>query len=130
MSQNIEILDGGLGHMIKRLGVSIHGSQPGAIERFQNLTMSNIVDPEIVQNAHIEFLRSGCDIITTNNYGAIPKCLPFDHLVELEQSKEKYQIAQSSKISIAQVLRENGFFERSRDINDKQVLKYLSLSFL
>ena len=125
MSRNMDILDGGMGHMIKRLGVSIEGSQPGSIERFHNLTMANVLDPDIVQKAHIEFLNSGCNVITTNNYAAIPKCLRFDHLINAQNIKKNLdgQGHTYSKTSIAQVLRETGFFDCSGDNNSKQVCK-------
>ena len=38
---DVDTLDGGMGHMIKRLGVSISGAQKGAIERFYNINMVN-----------------------------------------------------------------------------------------
>ena len=120
----MDILDGGMGHMIKRLGVKINGSQPGAIERFQNLTMANILNPDIVQNAHIEFLKAGSTIITTNNYAAIPKCLRFDHLIDLESTNgcTGRADAANSKSTIDQVLRETGFFKGLNENNNKQVL--------
>jgi methionine synthase I (cobalamin-dependent) len=58
-SQNIYILDGGMGHMIKRLGVTLNRAQKGSIERFYNITLTNLMNPEIVQNAHLEFLKAG-----------------------------------------------------------------------
>ena len=124
MLKNMEILDGGMGHMIKRLGVEIEGSQPGAIERFYNLTMANILDPDVVQKAHIEFLKAGSTVITTNNYAAIPKCLRFDQLMDSEKTDRNPVTEKDiySKSSIDQVLRQTGFFKGSGGNDYKQVL--------
>ena len=124
MLKNMEILDGGMGHMIKRLGVEIEGSQPGAIERFYNLTMANILYPDVVQKAHTEFLKAGSTVITTNNYAAIPKCLQYDQLMESEKTDRNPVTDKDiySKSSIDQVLRETGFFKGSGGNDYKQVL--------
>ena len=125
----MEILDGGMGHMIKRLGVELEGSQPGAIERFYNLTMANILDPDVVQKAHIEFLKAGSTVITTNNYAAIPKCLRFDHLMDSEKTDRNPVTEKDiyTKSSIDQVLRETGFFKGSGGNDYKQVLSCIIL---
>ena len=86
--------------------------------------MANILNPDIVQNAHIEFLKAGSTIITTNNYAAIPKCLRFDHLIDLEiiNGGTGRADAPNAKSTIDQVLRETGFFKGSNENNNKQVL--------
>ena len=120
----MEILDGGMGHMIKRLGVEIEGSQPGAIERFYNLTMANILDPDLVQKAHTEFLKAGSTVITTNNYAAIPKCLRSDQHMDSEKTDRNPETEKDiySRYSIDQILRETGFFKGSGGNDYKQVL--------
>ena len=120
----MEILDGGMGHMIKRLGVELEGSQPGAIERFYNLTMANILDPDVVQKAHTEFLKAGSTVITTNNCAAIPKCLRFGQLMDSEKTDRNPVTEKDiySKSSIDQVLRQTGFFKGSGGNDYKQVL--------
>ena len=119
-SQNIYILDGGMGHMIKRLGVNIDGAQKGSIERFYNITMVNLMNPDIVQNAHLEFLKAGCNIITTNNYAAIPKCLRFknpNHL-EINETSAEFKAENNLNQSIHHILQETGFYENFGDINE------------
>jgi S-methylmethionine-dependent homocysteine/selenocysteine methylase len=119
-AQNIYILDGGMGHMIKRLGVNLKGAQKGSIERFYNITMTNLMNPEIVKNAHLEFLKAGCNIITTNNYAAVPKCLRFKHPSNLEIDVGKLASKDSTETtqSIDSILQETGFFENG-DVNHK-----------
>ena len=116
-SQNIYILDGGMGHMIKRLGVNINGAQKGSIERFYNITLTNLMNPEIVQNAHLEFLKAGCNIITTNIYAAVPKCLRFKQPSNL-QTDGRSKAASETTQSIDRILQESGFFENG-DVNHR-----------
>ena len=110
--EEIEILDGGMGHMIKRLGVSINAGRKGSVERFSNITMANLINPGIVQNAHLAFLEAGCNVITTNNYAATPKCLR-----PIQPSRRK-DIESSTKF-ISQILTESGFFRTFGETNEK-----------
>ena len=117
--QNTDIVDGGMGHMLRRLGVDIDGTEPGSIQRFRKITMANVTNPEIVQEAHLAFLKSGCNIITTNNYAAIPKCLLYEGPTNTgldNPAAVKYSEKTESKI-IADVLKETGFFDEPQTSN-------------
>ena len=120
-SNNIDTLDGGMGHMIKRLGVSISGAQKGAIERFYNINMVNLTDPELVQNAHISFLNAGSNVITTNNYAVVPKCLRIkEHMDDNARVTLLKEISLGYKSkTVAQILAEEGFFKNSEATTEK-----------
>ena len=122
MSQHMYILDGGMGHMIKRLGVTIDGAQIGSIQRFHNITMANLIEPELVQSAHIAFLEAGCNIITTNNYAAVPKCLHFQDpsVDQFDLTTSCTENPETQSKTIAEVLKDTGFFEKT-DSCDKKV---------
>ena len=118
---DVDTLDGGMGHMIKRLGVSISGAQKGAIERFYNINMVNLTDPELVQNAHISFLNAGSNVITTNNYAVVPKCLRIkEHMDDNARVTLLKEISLGDKSkTVAQILAEEGFFKNSEATTEK-----------
>eukprot|EP00658_Telonema_sp_P-2_P081990 TRINITY_DN8553_c0_g1_i1.p1 TRINITY_DN8553_c0_g1~~TRINITY_DN8553_c0_g1_i1.p1 ORF type:complete len:242 (+),score=38.52 TRINITY_DN8553_c0_g1_i1:213-938(+) len=80
------LIDGGMGHHLKRLGVKIEG-KVGSLERFLGVCAANTTDPELVVQAHVDFIDAGADAITTNSYSVIPSVLallgePRDRLAE------------------------------------------------
>ncbi|NKB92932.1 MAG: homocysteine S-methyltransferase, partial [Candidatus Nanopelagicales bacterium] len=68
------ILDGGMGHLLRRNGVDISGPI-GTMERFRGVARANRDSPDIVLQSHLQFLRSGADVITTNTYACVPAAL-------------------------------------------------------
>lgn len=67
--QEIKLLDGGMGHLIKQWGVAI----PGLVVEQQFLAgcLAIQADPGTVLRAHTAYIEdAGCDIITTNNFVA------------------------------------------------------------
>ena len=70
----ITILDGGMGHLLRRMGVKING-KVGSLERFLNVATANITNPLLVERAHVDFLKAGAQIITTNSYACVPNVL-------------------------------------------------------
>jgi len=69
----LTILDGGMGHLMRRNGVSIEG-ELGSVGRFSSVALrANVEHPDLVISAHLEFLRAGATVITTNSYGCIPR---------------------------------------------------------
>ena len=68
------ILDGGMGHLLRRNGVDISGPI-GTMERFRGVARANRDWPDIVLHSHLQFLRSGADVITTNTYACVPAAL-------------------------------------------------------
>ena len=71
------ILDGGMGHLLRRNGVDISGPI-GTMERFRGVARANRDSPDIVLHSHLQFLRSGADVITTNTYACVPAALATD----------------------------------------------------
>ena len=68
------ILDGGNGHALRRNGVLIKGVI-GTMERFLNVALANRDQPEIVIKTHLQYLRAGANVITTNNYSCVPAAI-------------------------------------------------------
>eukprot|EP00750_Incisomonas_marina_P000215 INCI10181.2.p1 GENE.INCI10181.2~~INCI10181.2.p1 ORF type:complete len:247 (+),score=48.72 INCI10181.2:114-854(+) len=68
------LLDGGMGHQLKAMGVEINGIV-GSMERFLGVAMANSAQPDLVRDAHVAFIDAGADVITTNNYAVVPSCL-------------------------------------------------------
>jgi len=71
---SLTILDGGMGHQLKRMGVAIEG-EVGSLKRFLGVALANLHDPELVVRAHQLYIEAGADVITTNSYACIPACL-------------------------------------------------------
>ena len=68
------ILDGGMGHLLRRKGVPVSGAI-GSMERFLNVALANRNQKETVCESHLDFLRAGANVITTNNYACVPSAL-------------------------------------------------------
>jgi len=67
----VMIMDGGMGHMLRRLGVTVQG-EVGSVERFLGVAMANQNTPELVEKAHRAFIDAGAQVVITNNYSCIP----------------------------------------------------------
>lgn len=70
--KKILLLDGGMGHQLRAMGVPIQG-EVGSLKRFLGVAVTNVEQPELVVSAHAAFLDAGADIITTNSYAVIPR---------------------------------------------------------
>ena len=70
----ITVLDGGMGHELRRRGVVIEGPL-GSQQRFLGVALANVEQPALVTAAHTGFLAAGAEIITTNNYAVVPNTL-------------------------------------------------------
>ena len=68
------LLDGGMGHQLRTMGVKIEGPL-GTMQRFLGVAMANSQQPELVTAAHLSYIDAGADVITTNNYAVVPNCL-------------------------------------------------------
>lgn len=60
----MKILDGGLGRELARRGAPFRQPEWSAL--------ALIEAPEIVKEAHLDFIRAGAEVITTNNYAVVP----------------------------------------------------------
>jgi len=68
------VLDGGMGHQLRNMGVEIKG-EIGTMERFLGVATANTSNPALVTEAHLAFIDAGANVITTNNYAVVPSCL-------------------------------------------------------
>jgi len=68
---SIIILDGGMGHLLRRHGVQIAG-EIGTMQRFLGVALANVDAPEVVCKAHTEYLEAGAHVIITNSYACVP----------------------------------------------------------
>lgn len=83
--RSITILDGGMGHLLRRMGVKIEG-KVGSLERFLNVATCNVTNPMLVERAHLEFLKAGAQVITTNSYACIPNVLTKTEVIDTDES--------------------------------------------
>ena len=66
MTDEVTLLDGGMGHELKNRGLSSDGSfLAGALANEGR-------HAEIVESIHCDFLAAGCEVITTNSFVAVP----------------------------------------------------------
>ena len=64
MSNDITLLDGGMGKTLERNGAPFRQPEWSAL--------ALIEDPDHVRTAHQQFVEAGADVITTNNYAIVP----------------------------------------------------------
>ena len=87
IKNNLLIFDGGMGTLLQSKGLKV-GELP---ERF------NITNPTAVQQIHKSYFDAGCNVVTTNTFGA--NSLKFS-LIELEEfinsAVENARIAQKN----------------------------------
>jgi S-methylmethionine-dependent homocysteine/selenocysteine methylase len=87
ISENIIVLDGGMGRELERIGAPF--SQP--LWSAQAL----IEAPDTVTRAHLNFIEAGAQVITTNAYALVPNHLGLD----LHEEKSKELIALSATLA-------------------------------
>ncbi len=64
MTENILLLDGGMGRLLKEIGAPFRQPEWSALALMEN--------PDDVKKAHYMFIDAGCDVITTNAYALVP----------------------------------------------------------
>ena len=74
-SQRILILDGAMGTMIQRLGLSEEDFHPAGMEQHDILLKGNnellsLSRPEAIRTIHEQYLEAGADIVETNTFSA------------------------------------------------------------
>ena len=67
-SSQLLILDGGIGHLLKSKGVQQLCDGLKYDELFAAGSLANILRPELVREVHEQYIRSGVDVIETNNF--------------------------------------------------------------
>jgi len=90
------VLDGGMGHLLRRKGIEISGPL-GSLQRFLGVAMANRDEPELVIDAHREFLRAGADVITTNTYACVPAAIGSDDDLVLDLIQRGGRLAQTAR---------------------------------
>ena len=65
------IMDGGMGHQLRRLGVEISGPI-GSVERFLGVALANLEQEDLVRAAHDAYIEAGARVIITNSYATVP----------------------------------------------------------
>ena len=90
------VLDGGMGHLLRRKGIEISGPL-GSLQRFLGVAMANRGEPELVIDAHREFLRAGADVITTNTYACVPAAIGSDDDLVLDLIQRGGRLAQTAR---------------------------------
>lgn len=73
-SNEITILDGGMGHLLRRRGVLVAG-EIGSMQRFLGVALANTEQPDLVVKSHLDYLESGSTVITTNSYSCVPSSI-------------------------------------------------------
>lgn len=80
---NFLLFDGAMGTMLEKYGLR-RGELPESY---------NIIHPEIIEKIHVEYLEAGCEVITTNTFGA--------NSYKLKNSKYTVSEIVESAVSIA-----------------------------
>jgi len=82
-SSAVTILDGGMGHQLKAMGIEVTG-EVGSMRRFLGVACANTEQPDMVRDAHLAYIDAGAEVITTNSYACVPKCLEQSSLDSLD----------------------------------------------
>lgn len=92
----MKILDGGFGRELARRGAPFRQPEWSALA----LTEA----PEIVKEVHLDFIRAGAEVITTNNYAVVPFHIGQDRfdnevrdLVQVAVNQAKLAVSESDK---------------------------------
>lgn len=86
------LLDGGMGHQLKRMGVAIEG-EVGTMQRFLGVAIANEANPQLVRDAHLSYIDAGADVITTNNYAVVPAALQLSEEYRDDSAKLQQLVA-------------------------------------
>lgn len=80
--QDVLLLDGGSGHELKERGVNDGSFLAGLL--------ANEKQSDIVESMHRDFYKSGCQVVTTNSFVAVPDRLLQEGLVsDIQAAKER-----------------------------------------
>lgn len=100
-SSTATLLDGGMGHQLKAMGIRIEG-QVGSLTRFLGVAMANIKQPKLVRDAHLAFIDAGADIITTNSYAIVPRVY---ELCRKKAAQDASTTSEDASISLESMLK-------------------------
>ena len=123
---NILVFDGAMGTMLQKKGLKLG----------QNPEVLNLKNPEIIEEVHREYIESGCNVITTNTFGANELKLKLCNLEVEEAVDSAVQIAKKARGDrdiyialdigpIGELLEPMGTlsFDRAYDIFKRQIIQ-------
>ena len=126
LKDNILIFDGAMGTMLQKKGLKLG----------QNPEVLNLNNPEIIEEVHREYIESGCNVITTNTFGANELKLKLCNLEVEEAIDSAVQIAKKARDDrdiyialdigpIGELLEPMGTlsFDRAYDIFKRQIVQ-------
>ena len=87
LKNNILIFDGAMGTMLQKKGLKLG----------ENPELLNLKKPEIIEEVHREYIESGCNVITTNTFGANELKLKLCGLQVEEAVDSAIQIAKKAR---------------------------------
>lgn len=87
LKDNILIFDGAMGTMLQKKGLKLG----------ENPELLNLNNPEIIEEVHREYIESGCNVITTNTFGANERKLKLCGLEVEEAIDSAVQIAKKAR---------------------------------
>ena len=64
IDSTLTILDGGIGRQLEKIGAPFRQPEWSAL--------ALILEPDLVTQVHLDFIKAGADIITTNSYALVP----------------------------------------------------------
>ena len=91
----MNILDGGVGRELARRGAPFRQPEWSALALWEA--------PEIVKDVHLDFIQSGAEVITTNNYAVVPF-----HIGQERFDAEVRQLVQFAVDQAKQAVQESG----------------------
>ncbi|MBE6061959.1 MAG: homocysteine methyltransferase [Clostridium butyricum] len=127
LQNNILILDGAMGTMLQKKGLKLG----------ENPELLNLNNPKIIEEIHKEYIESGCNVITTNTFGANELKLKLCGLEVEEAIDSAVQIAKKAKANrkdiyialdvgpIGELLEPMGTmsFDKAYDIFKRQIIQ-------
>ncbi|NME82731.1 homocysteine S-methyltransferase family protein [Clostridium sp. SM-530-WT-3G] len=87
LQDNILIFDGAMGTMLQKKGLKLG----------ENPELLNLNNPEIIEEVHREYIESGCNVITTNTFGANERKLKLCGLEVEDAIDSAVEIAKRAK---------------------------------
>lgn len=98
---NVIFLDGGIGHELKQRGIVADDGS------FLAGMVANEKQPDVVKDVHGAFCRSGCQVLTTNSFVAVPQRVQQDF----------YSDSKDSNGDVSNnILKEETVLQRTRDL--------------
>lgn len=119
-------MDGGMGHLLRRKGIQVEG-EIGSVKRFLGVAMANLNEPDLVREAHEEYIKAGTQMITTNSYSCVPRIVGGDEAFVLQAIQAAGEIARKAAdqhgVKVAGCLPPLGASYRPDDVGEEEELE-------